>query len=445
MSSHRPRTRLAALGALVVLGAAAVPPAVAAPSVVNSFVPIALHVVEGEVAEIITSTVDGRTLIYTDSESGAIGFVDISTPASPVGTGLLDVGGSPTAVVATPDGAFVLVVVDTSDGDFIEPSGHLLVVRLTDRHVVRTIDMGGQPDSIAVSADGRFAAVAIENQRDEDIVDGDIEGPMPQAPAGYLRIVDLVGAPAAWGTRDVSFVGLPGLRFPSDPEPEFVDINAANVAAVTLQENNAVALVDLATATVITSWSAGQATHAADLYDDGTVSFTDTLTARREPDAIGWTPGGLLWTANEGDYANESPSLRAGSRDFTVFAPDGTVVYEPGVAFELAIAAVGRYPDGRSDNKGAEPEGIEIGRFGPRVFAFVGAERADSVVVYRIDGHEAAPKFVQVLPTGSRPEGLLAIPSRNLLVSANERDGTISVFAGRQAAAPAAGAYDFGG
>ena len=33
-----------------------------------------------------------------------------------------------------------------------------------------------------------------------------------------------------------------------------------------------------------------------------------------------------------------------------------------------------------------------------------------------------------MLATGDRPEGLLAIPSRNLFVTANEGDGTISIF-----------------
>ena len=101
------------------------------------------------------------------------------------------------------------------------------------------------------------------------------------------------------------------------------------------------------------------------------------------------------------------------------------------------VAAAGAYPDNRSGAKGSEPEGIEIGKYGPRTFLFVGSERGSAVAVYRIDAREAAPKFVQVLRTGSRPEGLLAIPQRNLFVTANENDGTISVFQGTQAAYPA--------
>lgn len=36
-----------------------------------------------QVAEIVTASRDGRTLIYTDSAGRLIGFVDIASPASP--------------------------------------------------------------------------------------------------------------------------------------------------------------------------------------------------------------------------------------------------------------------------------------------------------------------------------------------------------------------------
>jgi DNA-binding beta-propeller fold protein YncE len=434
--------RLAVAGMIAILGVTLVPPVAARPPVVNSFIRVATFDVTGSVAEIITATPDGRTLIYTDSAEDEIGFVSIADPSAPVAAGELPVGGSPTSVAVTNDGAHALVTVDTSPADTAASlptrTGVLQVISLTPiQQLVRTIDMGGQPDSIAVSLDGRYAAVVIESQRNELYTGGGL----PQNAPGFIRIVDLGGAVGGWATRDVALTGLAGLRFPTDPEPEFIDINEANIAAVTLQENNAVALINLATGMVTSSWDAGQTSHAADLANDGNVAFTGSLTARREPDAIGWTPGGRLMTANEGDYPNQSPSLRAGSRDFTVFTAAGAVAFEPGVAVEEQLARVSHYPDTRSTNKGAEIEGLEIGKFGNRTFAFVGSERGHAVVVYRIDGRETSPEFVQVLPTGLRPEGLYAIPSRNLFVTANEDDGTISIFEGRTAAASAPGAY----
>lgn len=429
--SHRRPIVLAAACVALALGIAPIGAAASgrAARPINSFVRVATFDVVGQVAEIVTATPDGRTLIYTDSKVGEIGFVDISHPAAPAADGTLPVPGSPTSVSVTPDGAWALVATDTSNGDFVNPSGALLVIDLGRRTVARTIDLGGQPDSIAVSADGRYAAIAIENQRDEDLNGG----ALPQLPAGNLTVIDLVGAPSAWARRVVDLTGLAGAYEPTDPEAEFVDINRNNIAAVTLQENNAIALVDLAGGVVVADWSAGVSSHLADTKDDRAIALVDPLTEEREPDGIGWTPDGNLAVANEGD-------LRGGSRDWTIFAPNGSIVYTSGSSLEVEAIRRSHYPDARSDNKGVEPEGVEIARFGRRSFAFIGSERGDFVAVYRLDD-ESAPRFVQLLPTGARPEGLLAIPGRGLLVSANEGDGTISIFAGRQASAAAPGAY----
>ncbi|HEX8834403.1 MAG TPA: hypothetical protein VF719_09395 [Abditibacteriaceae bacterium] len=383
-----------------------------------SFSPAATYRVSGAgaVAEIVAASPDGRTLVYTDSETPELGFVDITNASAPVELGKLALNGEPTSVSFTPDGKFALAVVN-------DAPGKLLIINMTTRAVLRTINLNGQPDCISVSPDGRYAAIAIENER------ADEDAPLPQAPAGFMVILDMVGEPEAWTTRNVSFAGRTGLRFASDPEPEFIDINAQNRAAVTLQENNAIAIVNLATGAVERTFSAGTVTHAADTKDDGKVAFTDQIVnSRREPDAIAWTPGGNLITANEGDYdADLNDGQFTGGRGFTVFSPTGTVLFDSGVSLEQEVAKAGFYNDSRSDNKGTEPEGVEIGRYNGRTFAFIGLERGNCVAVYRLD-NESSPQFVQILPTGQSPEGLLAIPSRNLFVTANEGNGTISIF-----------------
>ena len=52
-----------------------------------------------------------------------------------------------------------------------------------------------------------------------------------------------------WKTFVVQMTGLDGVKFPEDPEPEFVAINENNVAVVTLQENNDIVLIGLASKT----------------------------------------------------------------------------------------------------------------------------------------------------------------------------------------------------
>ena len=85
----------------------------------------------------------------------------------------------------------------------------------------------------------------------------------------------------------------------------------------------------------------------------------------------------------------------------------------------MKIAAAGHYPDKRN-KKGIELEGVEVATFGDTQYIFVASERASMIGVYKDTGAE--PEFVQLLPSGVGPEGLVAIPSRNLLVTANETD-----------------------
>src|SRR5690606_3965218 len=117
----------------------------------------------------------------------------------------------------------VLAAVNTSTS-FTEPDGYLAVVDVENRSIVAELPLGGQPDSIAVSPDGQYAAIVIENERDEDVEVGGVEGGLPQAPAGYLVVVDVAGPAAEWTMRQVDLTGLAAYA-PQDPEPEFVDIN----------------------------------------------------------------------------------------------------------------------------------------------------------------------------------------------------------------------------
>ncbi|MBA3309640.1 MAG: hypothetical protein H0U28_06205 [Nocardioidaceae bacterium] len=286
------------------------------------------------------------------------------------------------------------------------------------------MEVGGEPTSVAVTRGGRYALVAVENERDEDIVVDGVEGGLPQQPAGFLAVVDLKGKTSSWTVDTVELTGLPGALYPSDPEPEFVDINREGVAAVTLQENNAVALMELDAPEVVGSFSTGTVTRSdADTADDGTIAFDDALTAPREPDAVQWTHDGNLLTADEGDLA-PTPS---GGRGWTIFSPSGDIVFTSGGSAERALAEAGRYPDDRSDAKGAEFEGAEISSLLGGDYAFIGSERGDAVLAYRIED-EAAPQLVQVLETGEAPEGLLAVNRQQLFLTSNEDDGTISVF-----------------
>lgn len=407
------RTGAAATAALLAIAAAA-------PAHAGMFNRVAtFHVVDNlpadadpgaeTVAEIITATPDGTTLIYTDSAGGRIGFIDIADPRNPKASGVAALDGEPTSVVAAGSNALVGVVTSES---YDKPSGHIAVVDLATRTVAATCDLDGQPDSVAKSADGRFLAVAIENERDEEVNDGAI----PQLPGGNLTILPLVnGAPDCAAKVVVDVAGLAAIA-PEDPEPEFVDINAANRAVVTLQENNHIAIVDLPTGKVTAHFSAGTVDVAGiDTEKDGVITLTGSKTGvPREPDSVQWIDDDRFVTANEGDY-------KGGSRGFTIFKTDGTVDYDSGTDFEYLTVRLGHYPEGRN-KKGSEPEGAEVATFGSDRLIFIGAERASLIGVYKDEGPGNAPTFLQALPGGIGPEGLLAIPERNLFVTASETD-----------------------
>lgn len=374
------------------------------------------------VAEIVTSADDGNLLLYTDSEQELLGFVDITDPTNPTADGTIALGGEPTSVAVHTKWTFsgvveyALVCINTS-ADFVNTSGELLVIDIAARSIVRTIALGGQPDSIAVAPFGPFACVCIENERDEDLGDGE----PPQAPPGFLVIVDLFGRPATWNTRTVGLQGICDL-FPDDPEPEYVDINAFNTAVVTCQENNHIILVDLLTGWILDDFSAG----TVDLTDIDTVENdlieqdSQLNEEPREPDAVAWISQIAFATADEGD-------LYGGTRGFTNWnALTGQPSFGPGNFLEHHAARLGHYPENRSENKGVEPEGVEFGWFGPRRFLFVGSERANLVFVYEIVAGPVVgqyfPIFRQALPTGVAPEGLHAIGGRDLFVVACEDD-----------------------
>ncbi|MET1415812.1 esterase-like activity of phytase family protein [Roseibium sp. HPY-6] len=362
------------------------------------------------VAEIIYASKDGRTLAFTDSPGDSIVFVNAANPLNIQPMARVDLGGEPTSVAVGDKAAYAGV--NTSE-DFINASGHLAVIALNEMGVTAKCDAKGQPDSVAISPDRKFVAIAIENERDEDLNDGVI----PQMPAGHLAVFDLDENGVPTNCDAVRIVDLTGLAevAPTDPEPEFVSINSQNQAVVTLQENNHIAVVDLASGEVVANFSAGAAT-AENVpvkkarMSDASGSSENVL---REPDAVAWIDDERFVTANEGDY-------EGGSRGFTIWSAKGDVLFDSGNQMEHLGMSHGHYPAKRAHKKGTEPEGVAVGSFGGETLIFVNSERGNFVAVYKDTG--GAPEFVQFLPTHVGPEGLLAIPSRDLFVVANEVD-----------------------
>ncbi len=447
----RRRSAIAVAATAVLIGA---PAALASGGgAIKSFAPLTnWNVPGGGVAEIVAATPDGKTLYYTDSSAGAVGVVDISRPKSPNQLTTIDVGGEPTSVAITKDGKWAVVSVQTStleEGEVpVLRAGKVVVIDLAAMTIAKEITLAGSeaeaagPDSVATGELGgrQFAVVAVENE--PVIVDGDgklTDGEDPGDPndisaPGNVQVIDL-GSDAV---HKVDLPADPSLLFPDDPQPEYVDVSG-KYAAVSLQENNGMAVIDAEVAlqgnpagAVTSIFSTGTASQrTTDLKEDERIDFADGYPSSvasednagaRAADAIAFTRNGkYILSADEGEQNF------TGGRGWSMWTPDGTLIRDDRGKLEDESVRIGQFPEDRAENKGIEVEGIETGVYGNREFYFVGSERGSFVGVYRARKN-GPPRLVQTLPTGVAPEGLVAIPNANLLVTADEKSGNLTIF-----------------
>lgn len=367
---------------------------------VGGFEPVGTFDLPGGM-EVLDVSKDGKTLVHTSGS--AIALVDISAPAQPRTRAQLPAGGEVTSVATTPDNRYVLAAALTG-------TQHSLVVAdMVEERIVHRMTLPNlTPDSLKVSRDGRFAALAMESET---------------APGhGSVVVIKLTGAPRDWSLVDVAIPpGDPALDATQTArdgiQPEYVDIRDDNVAAVSLQENNAVAYIDLETQTLadIVSW--GTVSRHADLTSNQTIDFSETFNAPREPDAIAFTADGEhVVSADEGERD------RLGGRGWSIHATSGATVFDSGAAFEQLMARRGLYPESRSRNNGIEFEGADVATFDGRELAFLVSERSDFLTIWDIED-PAAPAHVQTVPVHDAPEMVLARPDLGLVFVANEDSG----------------------
>ncbi len=317
------------------------------------------------------------------------------------------------------------------------------------RALVRIFEVGNLPDQIVFSQDGNTLLVANEGEFNEDSA-------TTQDPAGSVSII-VVDADFAVTTIDfAAFAGFeeaartagirvaPGASLALDLEPEYLAFSPDERRAyVTLQENNAVAAIDLETALVTDLLPLGTIDHSLpgneiDANDDGTIDLRThpNLVGLRMPDAIAaFEVGGETFfaTANEGDERGFDearvgdlpegaldPSVDTtgierltvstvdgdtdgdgdidvlhafGARSFTIFDAAGGVVFDSGGELAQLIADIaperfqdddGAPEENRSDAKGVEPEAIEIGEIDGDTFVFIGLERDSGIAIYNV-------------------------------------------------------------
>lgn len=384
----------------------------------------------GPIAEIVSASPDGNTLVYTSSSTGTIGFADITDPTNPTLLGTTDLSavttgtGEPTSVAFSPNGTHAVAVVKDTANSLDADPGAMVVVDAATRTIVGSVAVGVGPDGIHLTPDGSKAVIAIEDEEDPDGNDA------AQSRTGKVQVVAIdYTTPANSVVVDVP-LGVPALgNMPSDLQPEFVDITKdGKTAVVTLQENNLVAVIDLQSNTVTRYIDLGTSLHAkADNLDDELWDFSESFEGQLQPDGICLLPDGVHFiTANEGDTPNGVfGGVSAGGRGYSLFRTDGTRVFDSGDSLEWAFFRSGAYPDSRSDARGVEPEGCGTGTFGGKPYAFIAGERNASLAILNV-GDPANPVLEQIMGAPERPEAIVAIESRNLFVVAGEGDGAVA-------------------
>ena len=277
-------------------------------------------------------------------------------------------------------------------------------------------------------------------------------------------------------------------------EPEYVTIEG-DTAYVTLQESNGVAKVDLRSKQITDVFALGSvdfSTQAVDLNDrDGGFKplLGQPFEGLRMADGIdAFRTGGkeYFFTANEGDaqvYADNDnavyldeirntttspstttrlktianpPVIKAGAdpslggpstgtatnqafggRSVSVFdAGTGALVWDSSNSLQTIAVAARTYDDGRSDDKGVEPETVVVAEVNGRQLAVVGLERGlkTTLVLFDVTDPAAATYRSHIVIDGSvSPEGLTVIPAdksstgRTVLVVSNEISNTLNL------------------
>ncbi|WP_139787233.1 choice-of-anchor I family protein [Cohnella massiliensis] len=362
------------------------------------------------------------------------------------------------------------VAVAVQEADAMK-NGKVLVLDY-DGKPLESYETGVQPDMVKFSDDGRYILTADEGEPRTEAGD----------PEGSVTIVDTVAKETVRVKFDDPSVidDLVHIRGAADPEtnfimgkgskedavfdlePEYIELSEdQKTAFVSLQENNAIAAIDIASAKVLYVKGLGykdlnDPRNALDLVKDGEIKLENVpFYGVYMPDGISeYTTGGktYLFTANEGDAtewpgkenASDVGDLKAaldpesaaalflagksdyddveaktdegtdgiylfGGRSFSIWdAETMEQVYDSGNDFEKITAE--RLPDyfnasnsntsldSRSEKKGPEPEYVTVGKVGKRALAFVGLERIGGVMTYDVTD-PAAPVFINYFNT----------------------------------------------
>jgi hypothetical protein len=365
------------------------------------------------------------------------------------------VGFGPDAVVFSGDGNLAVIanegedfLFELSSKQFFTPEGSISIVRLSKSgHIAshKNLELANaiNYEGFVISKGGRFMEREIDWNGDGIIsksMDFDGNGKIEKKKVllGHFEGQDVFGTE----TKGEQKILIPiKTHSPALLEPEYIAISPdAKKAYVTLQEDDAVAVVDLINEQVIGYYGLGASQHKTDARYDGWVKFDQSIAGLREPDGITTVANGRYFvTADEGDTDVDSSAPAegqpaSGGRSVSVFdAATGALLGDTGNQLDELAFAHKVYPERRSSKKGSEPEMLVSMDLDGIPYVAVGMERAGSVELISL----ADPFHPKVVALGKivgdedkSPEGIahFMVDGEHYLLTANEMNGTAECF-----------------
>lgn len=319
-------------------------------------------------AEIAAFDPISKRLFFVNAQAATVDILDLTDPAAPVKIASIDATAYGTSAnsVDVKNGVVAVAI----EADPKQDPGKVVFFD-TDGIFISEATVGALPDAVTFTSDGSKVVVANEGEPNADYtVD----------PEGSVSVIDLSGGatnPVVTTASFASFIGQedqlrsqgirifgPNANAAQDIEPEHLIISDdSQTAYVTLQENNAIAEIDLSSATVTALMPLGFKDHNAagnglDASDrDSGVNIQNWPTLGMYlPDAIAkLTVDGqtYLLTANEGDTRDydgysEEERINGITLDATAF-PNAAELQDNAILGRLKVTSSLGDKDGDGD------------------------------------------------------------------------------------------------
>lgn len=411
---------------------------------------------DGGVAEIVTYNKKDKVFYLVSGVTQSIDLVKINSDGSTERKKRIEIGkiledkninaGDVTSVSYSDEKNLLAVAVQDED---YKNNGHIVILD-KDGNYKEAYECGVQPDMVTFTKDGKYIISADEGEPREGYVNG-ID------PKGSVTIIDVENKRTKKVEfnidRDKALKDGILLKKDSNPaedlEPEYIAISDdSKTAFVSLQENNAIASIDIESGKINYVKGLGFIDHSVEGNEIDAVRGkgknakidikNDNFLGTPMPDGIAFLSKNgkdYILTANEGDarewgkkknkYENtkskkfdekadkkteyldndktdgldENKIYLLGGRSFSIYdASNLAKVYNSGSDFEKITARI--FPDffntsndedkgpdkldARSNKKGPEPENVEVLSIKDKTYAIIGLERISGIMIYDI-------------------------------------------------------------